>query len=102
MSSTHKKTRIVGPPSSSSAKMANSSVRLVLRDLPRLSDILKLATDSRDLFGYSRTFSRNRSKITIVSFTLYPMTVRRALRNIVLTSISKSLSASIQNNAVGD
>ena len=51
MMSTHKKTRIVSPPTNKSASSVNSSVRLVFSERPMLSMMLTFAFRSSARFG---------------------------------------------------
>ena len=90
MISTNKNSRMVAPPNNSKASKVINKVKLVLIDLPIVSDMLRFTTSVKGLFPYKRTFSLILSNTTIVSFTLYPITVNNAIRNIVLTSISNN------------
>ena len=70
MISTNKNSRMVAPPNNSKASKVINKVKLVLIDLPMVSDMLRFTTSVKGLFPYKRTFSLILSNTTIVSFTL--------------------------------
>ena len=72
----------------------NSSVIEVFSERPRVCTSAAFTLSPKGAFGASRTFSRTRSKITIVSWTEKPMIVSRPVTNIRLISIPKSLPKS--------
>ena len=78
------------PPSSSNARMVNTTVVDVLIERATVSVRLVFTTSSKATPGLAETFSRMRSKTTIVSWTLNPITVRTPVINMLLISVPNS------------
>ena len=88
-SSASTKLRIVTPPNNSKATSVSSTVSEVFSERARVWVRLWFTTSSKLSPAWRTTFSRIRSKTTIVSWTEKPMTVRMAVMNIASSSIAR-------------
>ena len=70
MASTNSSSRMLVPPMNNMANSTTKVVMLVFSDRPMLSMMLRLTMGGRSRSGWRDTFSRIRSKTTMVSFTL--------------------------------